>query len=66
MGNAKKYTTYAQSGYHLIHNPGGRLPVYMPASTETAEQHREDVADDMDIYQDECGNRYAFGFGLHY
>ena len=47
-------------------NPGGRLPVYMPANMETVEKHCEDVADDMEIYQDECGNRYTFGFGLHY
>jgi len=47
-------------------NPGGRLPVYLPANMETVERHCEDVADDLEIYQDECGNRYTFGFGLHY
>ena len=47
-------------------DPGGRLPVYMPANMETVEAHCEDIADDMEIYQDECGNRYTFGFGLHY
>ena len=46
--------------------PGGRLPVYMPASMETVEAHCEDVADDMEIYRDACGNAYTFGFGLHY
>ena len=47
-------------------NPGGRLPVYLPANMETVEQHCEDVADDLQIYQDECGSRYTFGFGLQY
>ena len=47
-------------------NPGGRLPVYLPANMETVEAHCEDVADDLEIYRDECGNHYTFGFGLHY
>lgn len=46
--------------------PGGRLPVYMPANMETLETHSEDVADDFQVYQDECGNRYTYGFGLSY
>ena len=44
--------------------PGGRLPLLLPASMETVERHCEDVADDMEVYVDECGNRYGFGFGL--
>ncbi len=48
------------------YNPGGRLPLYLPANMETVEQHCEDIADDMELYQDECGNRYTFGFGLRY
>ena len=47
-------------------NPGGRLPIYLPANMETVEAHCEDIADDVEIYQDACGNRYTFGFGLHY
>ena len=47
-------------------NPGGRLPVYIPANMETVEQHCEDIADDLEVHQDTCGNRYTFGFGLHY
>lgn len=47
-------------------NPGGRLPLIMPASMETVEKHCEDVFDDLDVYQDSCGNRYDYGFGLHY
>ena len=45
--------------------PGGRLPLLLPASMETVEKHCEDVADDMEAYQDECGNRYVCGFGLN-
>ena len=47
-------------------NPGGRLPVYLPANMETVEAHCEDIADDMEVYQDACGSRYTFGFGLRY
>ena len=47
-------------------NPGGRLPIYMPANMETVERHCEDISDDIEVYQDECGSRYTFGFGLHY
>lgn len=44
--------------------PGGRLPMLLPANMETVEKHCEDVADDMDAYIDECGNRYDYGFSL--
>jgi len=47
-------------------NPGGRLPLIMPASMETVETHCEDIFDDMESYQDTCGNRYDYGFGLKY
>ncbi len=43
---------------------GGRLPLPMPASMETVERHCEDVYDDMEVYVDENGNRYGYGFGL--
>lgn len=45
--------------------PGGRLPLLLPASMETVEKHCEDVANDMEAYVDECGNRYVCGFGLN-
>ncbi len=48
------------------YNPGGRLPVYLPANMETVEAHCEDIADDMEVYKDECGNAYTYGFGLRY
>ena len=44
--------------------PGVRLPMLLPASMETVERHCEDVADDMEVYVDACGNRYDYGFGL--
>lgn len=47
-------------------NPGGRLPVKMPASMETVECHMEDVFDDIECHVDECGSVYDFGFGLNY
>lgn len=47
-------------------NPGGRLPLSMPANMETVEKHCEDVFDDYDVYEDSCGNQYRYGFGLHY
>lgn len=46
--------------------PGGRLPLSMPANMETVETHCEDVFDDYEVHIDSCGNRYAYGFGLHY
>ena len=46
--------------------PGGKLPLNMPASMETVEQHMEDVFDDIECHVDECGNTYDFGFGLSY
>ncbi len=47
-------------------NPGGRLPLSLPANMETIEKHCEDVFDDYEAYEDTCGNRYAYGFGLRY
>jgi len=44
--------------------PGGRLPLPMPASMETVEQHCEDIYDDMEVYTDACGSRYDYGFRL--
>ena len=45
-------------------NPGGRLPLLLPANMETVERHCEDIADDIEAYVDACGNRYGYGFGL--
>lgn len=46
--------------------PGGRLPLIMPESMETVEKHCEDAFEDLIPYTDSCGNRYDYGFGLHY
>ena len=46
--------------------PGGRLPIKIPASMETVERHMEDVFDDIECHVDECGNIYDFGFGISY
>lgn len=46
--------------------PEGLLPVQMPADMETVETQKEDVAFDMECYQDEEGHRYDFGFGMNF
>lgn len=46
--------------------PGGRLPLILPANMETVERHCEDVFDDIEAHVDACGNRYGYGFGLSY
>jgi len=47
-------------------NPGGRLPLDLPANMETVEMHCEDVFGDYESHVDSCGNHYRYGFGLHY
>ena len=47
-------------------NPGGRLPLDLPANMETVETHCEDIFGDYDAYVDTCGNCYGYGYGLHY
>lgn len=46
--------------------PEGRLPIQMPANMETVERQQEDVAFDMECYQDEDGHVYDFGFGMNF
>lgn len=46
--------------------PGGKLPLNMPANMETVEKHCEDVFGDYEVYTDESGNSYGYGFGLTY
>lgn len=48
------------------YRPTGRLPIQLPKDMATVERHCEDVAFDLEPYTDECGNRYDYGFGLHY
>jgi beta-glucosidase len=44
--------------------PCGRLPANMPKNMKTVELHNEDTAEDIEPYEDSCGNIYRFGFGL--
>lgn len=46
--------------------PEGLLPVQMPVDMETVENQQEDVAFDMECYQDEEGHTYDFGFGMNF
>lgn len=44
--------------------PGGLLPVQLPADMETVERHAEDAPFDYTPYRDSQGNVYDFGFGM--
>ena len=46
--------------------PSGLLPVQLPASMETVEQHCEDKPLDLTPYVDSLGHAYDFGFGLNW
>lgn len=44
--------------------PAGLLPVELPANMETVEAHCEDVPFDMEVYVDQAGHAYGYGFGM--
>ena len=46
--------------------PSGLLPVELPANMETVEAHCEDVPFDMEVYVDQAGHAYDYGFGLNW
>lgn len=46
--------------------PEGLLPIQIPVDMQTVETQREDVAFDMECYEDSEGHRYDFGFGMNY
>lgn len=46
--------------------PGGLLPMQLPANMKAVEEQAEDVPQDMEVYVDEAGNKYDFGFGLNW
>ena len=46
--------------------PGGLLPMQMPANMRTVEEQSEDMPHDMEVHQDTEGNRYDFAFGLNW
>lgn len=46
--------------------PEGLLPIQIPRNMAAVENQKEDVAFDMECYQDGAGHVYDFGFGLNY
>lgn len=46
--------------------PCGLLPIQLPVNMETVEKQKEDVAFDMECYQDEEGHTYDFGYGMDF
>lgn len=46
--------------------PEGLLPVQIPVDMQTVEMQKEDVAFDMECYEDSEGHRYDFGFGMNF
>lgn len=46
--------------------PEGLLPIQIPKDMQTVETQQEDVAFDMECYEDSEGHRYDFGFGMNY
>jgi beta-glucosidase len=46
--------------------PSGLLPIEFPANMETVENHCEDVPFDMEVYVDQAGNAYQYGFGMNW
>ena len=46
--------------------PQGRLPIQLPRDMATVERHCEDRALDLEVYVDEFGNAYDYGFGIGY
>lgn len=46
--------------------PEGLLPIQIPVNMEAVEKQKEDVAFDMECYQDEEGHRYDFGYGMNF
>lgn len=46
--------------------PEGLLPIQIPINMEAVEKQKEDVAFDMECYQDEEGHRYDFGYGMNF
>lgn len=46
--------------------PEGLLPIQIPVDMQTVETQKEDVAFDMECYEDGEGHRYDFGFGMNF
>ena len=48
------------------YEPSGLLPVQMPANMVTVEKQAEDLPFDMEVYIDQAGHAYDFGYGLNW
>lgn len=46
--------------------PEGLLPIQIPKDMQTVETQKEDVAFDMECYEDSEGHCYDFGFGMNF
>lgn len=46
--------------------PEGLLPIQIPKNMQTVETQKEDVAFDMECYEDSEGHCYDFGFGMNF
>jgi len=46
--------------------PSALLPFIIPKDMDTIEKHNEDISFDMEPYQDECGGRYDYAYGLNW
>jgi beta-glucosidase len=46
--------------------PSALLPFIIPKDMSSVEKHCEDVPFDISPYEDSCGNRYDFAFGLNW
>lgn len=46
--------------------PEGLLPIQIPADMKTVECQAEDVAFDMECYEDTQGHSYNFGYGMNF
>lgn len=46
--------------------PEGLLPIQIPVDMQTVETQKEDVAFDMECYEDSEGHLYDFGFGMNF
>lgn len=48
------------------HTPSGLLPFQIPADMDTVEEQQEDVPRDVRCYEDTCGHKYDFAYGMDF
>lgn len=59
----------AQAVFDMVsgrEQPSALLPIQLPANMETVEKHNEDTPFDMEVYVDELGHQYDFGYGMNW